>query len=229
MREALKQYTIDGMMGHLLDAEQDGLALSSFNVFEIEELMNLGEKYALPVLLYLFRRIERALKGQPSAIILDEAWVMLGHPAFRAKIKEWLKVLRKANCIVIMATQNLSDAASSGILDVMVEATASKIFLPNPYARDEDASALYRRMGLNNRQIEILATAEPKRHYYYMSEKGRRLFDLALGPFALAFVGNSDKEAIATVQALKVKHGRDWVHAWLHSKGLSLKDYGAQT
>lgn len=229
VREALKQYTIDGMMGHLLDAEQDGLALSSFNVFEIEELMNLGEKYALPVLLYLFRRIERALKGQPSAIILDEAWVMLGHPAFRAKIKEWLKVLRKANCIVIMATQNLSDAASSGILDVMVEATASKIFLPNPYARDEDASALYRRMGLNNRQIEILATAEPKRHYYYMSEKGRRLFDLALGPFALAFVGNSDKEAIATVQALKVKHGRDWVHAWLHSKGLSLKDYGAQT
>ena len=156
IREAIKQYTVDGSMGHLLDAEEDGLSLSDFTVFEIEELMNLGEKFALPVLLYLFRRIERALKGQPSVIILDEAWLMLGHPAFRAKIREWLKVLRKANCLVLMATQSLSDAANSGILDVIVESTATKIFLPNVYARDEDTSALYRRMGLNARQIEIL-------------------------------------------------------------------------
>ena len=93
--------------------------------------------------------------------MLDEAWLMLGHPAFRAKIREWLKTLRKANCLVLMATQSLSDAANSGILDVIVESTATKIFLPNLYARDEDTAALYRRMGLNTRQIEILATAIP--------------------------------------------------------------------
>jgi type IV secretion system protein VirB4 len=148
-------------MGHLLDAEHDGLSLSEFTVFEIEELLNLGDKYALPVLLYLFRRIERSLKGQPAAIILDEAWIMLGHPVFRAKIKEWLKVLRKANCLVLMATQSLSDAANSGILDVIVESTATKIFLPNVYARDEDTAQLYKRMGLNARQIEIWPRPSP--------------------------------------------------------------------
>lgn len=171
IREAIEQYTVDGAMGHLLDADEDGLALSDFTTFEIEALMNLGEKYALPTLLYLFRRIERSLKGQPSVIILDEAWLMLGHPVFRHKIREWLKVLRKANCLVLMATQSLSDAANSGILDVIVESTATKIFLPNVYARDEDTAALYRRMGLNARQIEILATAIPKRQYYYVSEE----------------------------------------------------------
>lgn len=212
-------------MGHLLDAEEDGLSLSDFTVFEIEELMNLGEKFALPVLLYLFRRIERALKGQPSVIILDEAWLMLGHPAFRAKIREWLKVLRKANCLVLMATQSLSDAANSGILDVIVESTATKIFLPNVYARDEDTSALYRRMGLNARQIEILATAIPKRQYYYVSENGRRLYDLALGPMALAFVGASDKESVATIKSLEAKFGHEWVHEWLAGRGLNLNDY----
>ncbi len=198
IREVMLQYTVDGMMGHLLDAEEDGLKLSDFTTFEIEELMNLGEKYALPTLLYLFRRIERSLHGQPAAIILDEAWLMLGHKVFREKIREWLKVMRKANCLVLMATQSLSDAANSGILDVIVESTATKIFLPNVFARDEEASALYRRMGLNTRQIEILASAEPKRQYYYVSENGRRLYDLALGPIALAFVGASDKESIAS-------------------------------
>lgn len=226
IREAIKQYTVEGNMGHLLDAEQDGLSLADFTVFEIEELMNMGDKYALPTLLYLFRRIERSLKGQPAAIILDEAWLMLGHQVFRAKIREWLKVLRKANCLVLMATQSLSDAANSGILDVIVESTATKIFLPNVFARDDDTSALYRRMGLNNRQIEILATAVPKKEYYYVSEHGRRLYDLALGPMALAFVGASDKESVAAIKGLEAKFGDSWVHEWLAGRNLKLSDYG---
>jgi len=227
IRDAIQQYTVDGNMGHLLDAEEDGLSLSDFTVFEIEELMNLGDKYALPTLLYLFRRIERSLHGQPSVIILDEAWLMLAHPAFRDKIREWLKVMRKANCLVLMATQSLSDAANSGILDVIVESTATKIFLPNVYARDDDTAALYRRMGLNARQIEILATAVPKRQYYYVSETGRRLYELALGPLALAFVGASDKESVASIKALEVKYGDGWVHEWLAGRGLELNTYGA--
>jgi type IV secretion/conjugal transfer VirB4 family ATPase len=226
IRDAMKQYTVDGMMGHLLDAEHDGLSLSKFTTFEIEELMNLGEKFALPVLLYLFRRIERSLHGQPAVIILDEAWIMLGHPVFRDKIREWLKAFAKKNCLVLLATQSLTDAANSGILDVIVESTATKIFLPNVYARDEDTAALYRRMGLNARQIEILATAIPKRQYYCVSEAGRRLYDLALGPLALAFVGATDKESIATIQSLEAKFGDDWVHEWLASKGVNLNDYG---
>ena len=43
IRDALTQYTIDGMMGHLLDAKEDGLSISNFMVFEIEDLMNLGK------------------------------------------------------------------------------------------------------------------------------------------------------------------------------------------
>jgi len=225
IREALKQYTVDGSMGHLLDADKDGLALSDFTVFEIEELMDLGEKYALPVLLYLFRRIECALKGQPAVIILDEAWLMLGHPAFREKIREWLKVLRKANCLVLLATQSLSDAVGSGILDVLVESTASKIFLPNVYARDEETAAIYQRMGLNARQIEIIASATPKRQYYYLSEQGRRLYDLALGELALAFVGASDKDSVAAIKKLKTRFGQGWVAHWLSARGLTLEDY----
>jgi len=226
IREGLRQYTVDGMMGHLLDADSDGLSLSKFTTFEIEDLMNLGEKFALPVLLYLFRRIERSLVGQPAVVILDEAWIMLGHPVFRDKIREWLKAFAKKNCLVFLATQSLTDAANSGILDVIVESTATKIFLPNVYARDEETSALYRRMGLNTRQIEILATAIPKRQYYCVSEAGRRLYDLALGPLALAFVGATDKESLATIQRLEAKYGDAWTHEWLASRGLNLNDYG---
>lgn len=226
IRESLKQYTIDGLMGHLLDAESDGLGLSSFMTFEIEHLMGLGEKFALPVLLYLFRRIETSLDGRPTLILLDEAWLMLAHPVFKNKIAEWLDSMAKKNCVVFMATQHLSHAAGSGILDIIVESTATKIFLPNLFARDPETRLIYERMGLNPRQIDIIATAQPKRDYYYVSEKGQRLYQLALGPRALAFVGSTDPDSIARMKQLEQQFGEQWVNYWLLEKGLTLNQYG---
>jgi type IV secretion system protein VirB4 len=117
IRAALAPYTIDGALGRLLDARQDELETNPFTIFEIDELMGLGERSLIPVLLDLFWRFERSLDGAPALLLLDEAWIMLGHPVFREKIREWLKVLRKANCAVVLATQSLSDAARSGLLD----------------------------------------------------------------------------------------------------------------
>ena len=154
---------------------------------------------------------------------------MLGHPAFREKIREWLKTLAKANCFVFMSTQSLSDASRSGILDVINESTATKIYLPNVTAREDTQTELYIRLGLNKRQIEMIAEAIPKRDYYVVSERGRRMYELALGPLALACCGSSDKETLAKIKALEKKFGSDWIHAYLASKGLRLADYTATT
>lgn len=226
IREVLREYTTAGSFGQVFDALDDQLdGLGNFVCFEVEELMGLSPKYSLPILWYLFRRIERCLQGQPAAIIMDEAWRLFGHPLFREKIRDWLKTRRKANCAVVMATQSVVDAEASGLLPVLNESTATKIYLPNPAAREESQAAIYRRFGLNARQIEIVANAVPKREYYLVSEKGRRLFDLCLGPLALAFVGVSDKDAVAAVQRLEAAHGEGWVDEWLARRGLSLSDF----
>ncbi len=227
IREAMQAYTIDGPMGELLDAEKDGLALSSFTTFEVDELMNLGDKWALPVLLYLFRRIEKSLHGQPAWIFLDEAWIMLGNPVFREKIRDWFKTARKKNCSIFMATQSLSDAFNSSLLDVIVESTATKIYLPNIYARNEGFAEFYTKMGLNSRQIEIISSAIPKNEYYLVSELGSRLFSFAIGPLAMSFVGVSDRESVQHIIQLEKQFGEKWVDQWLHERGLSLTNYAS--
>ena len=215
IKTALHHYTVDGPMGQLLDAEEDGLSLGLFQTFEIEQLMNMGERNLVPVLLYLFRRIEKRLTGAPSLIVLDEAWLMLGHPTFRDKIREWLKVLRKANCAVLLATQSISDAERSGIIDVLKESCPTKICLPNGAAREPGTREFYERIGFNERQVEIVATATPKREYYVASPEGRRLFDMALGPVALSFAGASGKDDLKRIQQLRLDHGPNWPAAWL--------------
>ncbi|MDG6882808.1 Type IV secretion system protein virB4 [Phocoenobacter uteri] len=225
IRDAINDYTIEGQMGSIFDAEKDNLSISNFMCFEVEELMRLQPRFAVPVLQYIFRRIEIALKGQPGLIILDEAWLMLSHEMFKEKIREWFKVLRKANTTVVLATQSLADASRSSIFDTLLESTPTKIFLPNPNALVEETAAIYKNMGLNIRQIEILANSRPKHDYYYSSPKGHRLFNLALGKLQLAFVGSSDKDSIATIKKLEAKHGEDWINAWLFEKNISLQHY----
>jgi len=174
-------------MQELIDSETDSLNEDSkFAVFEIEELMNMGDKAVIPVLTYLFHRIEKLLKGQPALIVLDEAWIALGNENFREKLREWLKVLRKLNCAVVMATQSPSDLVKSGIADVIVESCLTKILLPNVSAKEKVFEQIYiDYFGLNDAQLDLIASARQKRDYYYLSERGRRLFDLALGPKTL--------------------------------------------
>ncbi|MCX5511585.1 hypothetical protein OH705_27405, partial [Pseudomonas sp. BJa3] len=89
------------------------------------------------------------------------------------------KELRKKNCLVIMATQSLSDASRSGILDVLLEQCPTKILLPNEEAETKGAEGvpgavdLYRMIGLNDKEIQIIKTAKKKRQYYYKSILGR--------------------------------------------------------
>lgn len=231
IRDTIKHYTLEGAMGHLLDGKSDDVSFSSFTVFEIDDLMKLGEKNAIPVLLVLFRRFEESLKGQPAILSLDEAWIMLGHPVFREKIREWLKELRKKNCLVLLATQSLSDALSSGILDVLLEQCPTKILLPNVEAdlhgtkENPGPADLYHMFGLNDKEIQLLKTSRYKRQYYYKSPLGRRLFELGLGPLALSFVAVSDKDSLAKINFLQEKAGANWPIAWLENRGVDYEQY----
>jgi type IV secretion system protein VirB4 len=83
-----------------------------------------------PVLTYLFHRLEARFTGRPTLLILDEAWVFLDHPLFAARIREWLKVLRKKNVSVIFATQSLADIAQSTIAPAIIESCPQRILLP---------------------------------------------------------------------------------------------------
>lgn len=219
LRDALRYYALGGAMGHLLDAEADGLGTDRFQGFEMGHLMALGEKALLPVLTYLFHRLEQRFRGQPTLLVLDEAWVLLGHPAFKAKIREWLKVLRKANVAVVFATQSLSDLAGSGIADVVFESCPTRLLLPNPEAMTEASRSFYEAIGLNARQIEILATAVPKRQYYLIQPGGRRLFELGLSGTELAFIGASGQEDLARIRELRMTYGEAWPAQWLRERG----------
>lgn len=206
LRTALGAYTLDGPYGRLLDAAEQSLAFADVQCFETEALMGQAGVVA-PVLTYLFHRLEERFDGRPTLLVLDEAWIFLDHPLFAARIREWLKVLRKKNVSVLFATQSLADIASSSIAPAIIESCPQRILLPNDRAIEPQSREAYERFGLNDRQIELVSRATPKRQYYLQSARGNRLFELGLGPIALALCGASDPATQSRIDAMIAGEG----------------------
>src|SRR5580658_6407759 len=225
IRDALEHFTVTGPLGSLLDAELDSLSNGRFLTFEMENLLQLDDKAVIPVLLYLFRRIEQSLDGSPTLVLLDEAWSYLQQPTFRNRLKDWLKTMRRNNAVVVMATQQVSDIANSEIADVVLENCPTKILLPNAEARNPGSREFYGRLGLNERELELLQVSVPKQHYYVVSKLGRRLVDLRLGKVALAWLGVSGQEDRQVVQSVIDEYPSTWRTEWLRLKVPTWSDY----
>ena len=152
------------------------------------------------------------LDGSPTIIVLDECWKYLENPMFAEKINEWLKTLRKYNTSVIFATQSISDITKSAIFETALDNCPSRIFLPNRNASEN--SETYKAFSLNDRQIDIISTSLPKRHYYYTGPYGNRLFDLELGPEALKYFAVSSDDTVACRKIVEKYGHQDFVKHW---------------
>ena len=216
LRKAFQPFTLEGPYGAMLDASNTRFRDDHWQCFEMEALSDLSGAVA-PTLLAIFHRLEQTFNGDPTLLILDEAWLFLDDSLFAARIKAWLKTLRKKNVSVLFATQSLADIEQSSIAATLIDACPQKIFLPNERAREALLQGFYRRFGLNDRQVDLIAEATPKSDYYMVSPRGNRLFSLTLGPIAKAFCGSSRPED----QTLMEAAGRTaFAERWLELKGL---------
>lgn len=151
----------------VFDNETDALSFDGKKVhgFEMAPILEVPQCLG-PVLLYVFHRINMTLTGTPTIIVLDEAWALLDNPVFAPKIKNWLKVLRKLNGMVIFATQSPEDVFKSQISETLVQQTATQIFLGNP-----KATTIYQDVfKLSNREFALIKYTDPGTRYFLIKQ-----------------------------------------------------------
>lgn len=137
----------------LFDNAIDALDLDARTLgFDMTALLD-SPTLRTPTMLYLFHRVDERLDGEPTMILIDEGWKALDDPVFAARIRDWLKTLRKRNALVGFATQSARDALESRISSAIVEQTATMIFTPNPRARPEDYCEGF---GLSEHELELI-------------------------------------------------------------------------
>lgn len=139
----------------LFDNADDRLDMASRVLgFDMTALLE-NPRLRTPVMMYLFHRVDERLDGKPTMILIDEGWKALDDEVFAARIRDWLKTLRKRNALVGFATQSARDALDSRISTALVEQTATMIFMPNSRARAEDYCDGF---GLTGHELALIRT-----------------------------------------------------------------------
>ncbi len=209
----LKQWHSNGRFAPVFDSVEDNVNFKSSNIFGFEMGDVLANKACLvPVLLYLFQRIQMSLDGTPTMIVLDEAWALVDNKIFAGKIKDWLKTLRKLNGMVVFATQSVEDAVNSSISDTLIQQTATQIFLPNPKATEPYRKAFM----LSEREFNLLKNTDPATRYFLVKQ-GKDVvvarIDLS-GLEDIISILSGRAETVALLDEIRAQVGDD-VAAWL--------------
>jgi type IV secretion system protein VirB4 len=196
----------------LFDNESDRLDLGARVLgFDMTELLD-DAALRTPAMMYLFHRIEQRLDGAPTLILIDEGWKALDDLVFAARIRDWMKTLRKRNAIVGFGTQSARDALDSSVSSAIIEQAATQIFMPNPRATAADYCEGF---GLTAHELSLVQSLPMQARCFLVKHANQSVvarLDLSSMPDLL--IALSGREAsVRRLDDLRRRHG-DHPSAW---------------
>ncbi|MDE8650145.1 VirB4 family type IV secretion/conjugal transfer ATPase [Novosphingobium album (ex Liu et al. 2023)] len=201
-----------GEHGWLFDNAEDRLDLTARKLgFDMTALLE-NPRLRTPVMMYIFHRIEERLDGEPTMILIDEGWKALDDEVFAARIRDWLKTLRKRNALVGFATQSARDALDSKIATALVEQTATMLFMPNARARYEDYCEGF---GLTEHELDVIRTLPAHSRCFLIRQSDASVvvrLDLAGMPEVLTVLSGRES-TVRKLDTLRERYG-DEPSAW---------------
>jgi type IV secretion system protein TrbE len=216
---ALRVYTREGVLGNMLDCEQDSFTTSRFTVIEVGNLMGLRENIVVPVLTAAFwksRTHVRMMKKQVKNGNLhwlygcDEAHTMLRHPLGQRFVLDLLKMGRKENMALGLWSNSITDMSESPMINDILEACRTRFFFRST-SDDEHSTSAYEALGLPHRGIDRLRDLAPYGMLMHQpSSQELHELSLALDPATLAILGRSRDSDQRTLERYLASHPETW-------------------
>jgi type IV secretion system protein VirB4 len=231
VRTVLKRFTVDGEYGGMFDGTEDAFDANPIQTFELRSLLQ-RPRLLGPVLRYVLTQVELQMSTDaPMLLLLDDAAIPWAVKKIEDKSKEWMMTTRKKSVSLGFMTHSLSQVFDSPLGALLEEGCPTRFMLPNPSALEPAIAAIYTRLGLSDNAIRLIATARPQRDVYYAcTELGQRLFQLPLGPLALACLARNSAADHALMDALMTKEGPEgFAAAWLRTNGFGKEADNVET
>ncbi|MBP5244441.1 MAG: hypothetical protein J6Z28_06975 [Succinivibrio sp.] len=195
LKGAFRQYIRSVNPLSPLDGNENPNLNSPLTVFECGNFFESGNRNLYPVLNCIFSQINsEILKVKSSAIIIDEAWLMLSNNFFCSQLLSWIKTVRKHNTMVILATQSVNDFARAQFLEDILDCVKTRIYLPNADIKSPSLRELYSKLGLNELQQLDIYEGTPKKDLFLHKEGNFMKFNLAISETELKLLSFTAKD-----------------------------------
>lgn len=174
----LSRWAEGGPDGAWFDNEPVDMKVGRHVCFECKELFE-DKAVASLAMSYLFYLIECMLDDTPTVVSIEETWFFLDNERFAKKIDNFLRTLGKRNAALWIVTQNAKEIDASPIRSSILANIPNTIYLPDRRIR-ESADLYINTMGLLPEEIERIASATEKQHYYIKTPSVSRMLDMQL-------------------------------------------------
>ena len=151
-----------------------------------------------PLLFYVLHRASREITDPArlatfKAFLLDEAWLFIRNETIRSYITQAQKTWRKHNAAMILATQSIKELATSGMLTVVAESCATKIFLANP---DMDKVVYKDAFDLNDTELALICDLVPPSQMLIRKHEGSKKVHLNVDPLSYWMATNNARDNV---------------------------------
>jgi len=201
----LRKWCWGGQYGWVFDNASDSLDLTTHRIYGFDLTEFLGNQEVRgPLVRYLIQRTEAMLDGRRFIYVFDEWWKALGDLDLAELSKEKGKTIRKKDGVLLLATQEPSDALRSPQGRSSLEQCATLILLRNPAADRDD---YVRGLKLSEAEFELVRTLpEDSRRFLVKQGRSSALAELDLEGLEAelkVLSGTPDRAALAERLALE--------------------------
>ncbi len=158
--EKLKIWS-EGKLSYIFNSENEIDWAESIIGFDFSDVMA-QKPILIPIANYLLHRIETVLDGNPTIIVLNEAWEMIDNIVFEPRLRNVLDRIKSKNAIIIFTTKDAKAISENDSTKEIRKDIATEIFLPN-----KNADVAYKNgFDLNDEEVEILKVMESDENHF---------------------------------------------------------------
>jgi type IV secretion system protein VirB4 len=163
-RHALRIWLAGGKFAHVFNANGDGV-LQGSKIYSFKMVQVLQEMPLLAsVNSLLLQLISDKLNGEPTIIVLDEAWQLLSQTHIAPEIGSWLDFVTSKNAITINVIESIDEAAAHEHTAQLFKKCVTKIYMPD----DEPTDAYYEVFGLDEYEMTYLEMMELRERHFML-------------------------------------------------------------
>jgi len=210
--EAQLSEWLQGRPYGMFDNEEDDLKLDNWTTIEMASILSV-DRIARAFLDLVFRKIYTQLDGKPTFIYIEEASFLLNDARFAPMIAEWLKAIRARNGFLWLTVQSPESVSNAEMSATILDNIFTFLLLHNN--KIESHRSHYRdNFGLEDHQIDMIATLQPKRDYLLVQAGRARVMTTEFTPAALAYL-RSEKAVLNVFDKHAVANEPGWQKQYL--------------
>ncbi|AAV86919.1 hypothetical protein DOS86_03220 [Anaplasma marginale] len=166
------------------------------------------------ILYFLLRSLENRFNGEPTILVMYEAWVMDVVFPDESEFDAWMERLTARNVVVVFAAENIRAISTSKLIRYASKHIETRIFMPNVIIGSQQQVRVF---GLSKEEVDVMLQI-PHHEGHFFIKQGSSSVVLALKlRDKETRVLSANRTTIKLMYEAIAEKGKDWLPAF-HAK-----------